>query len=118
MVWPPFRWFGAATAERGPKRAMLRQVRRIPRAAGVLGWALGAAALHAAVPFQLSRLGGRARRPARPAAAARSAGLVTVAAGAALVAWAFAAHSAAAPQGWELESGPRRGTCCGRAPTG
>jgi protein-S-isoprenylcysteine O-methyltransferase Ste14 len=72
---------------------------------GVLGWALGAAALHAAVHFQLSRLGGRAGRPGRPARAARPVGLVTVAAGVALMVWAFAAHSAAAPQGWELESG-------------
>ncbi|SRR5216683_2366491 len=80
-------------------------MKRVPRAAGVLGWALGATALHAAVPFQLSRLGGRAGRPGRSTPAARHAGVVTVAAGAALMAWAFAAHSAAAPQGWELESG-------------
>src|SRR6266851_296610 len=80
-------------------------MKRVPRAAGVLGWALGATALHAAVPFQLSRLGGRAGRPGRSTPAARHAGVVTVAAGAALMAWALAAHSAAAPQGWELESG-------------
>jgi hypothetical protein len=35
----------------------------------------------------------------------RSAGLVTVAAGAALMAWALAAHCEAAPQGWALEAG-------------
>src|SRR5215470_7801962 len=67
-----------------------RQVTRIPRPAGVLVWTAGAVALHAGVPFQLSRLGGPAR-PASPAPAVRAAGLVTVAAGGALMAWAFAA---------------------------
>jgi protein-S-isoprenylcysteine O-methyltransferase Ste14 len=71
---------------------------------GVLVWTLGAVALHAAVPYQLSRPGGRAR-PASPAPAVRGAGLVTVAAGGALMAWAFAAHYQQAPQGWPLESG-------------
>jgi len=35
----------------------------------------------------------------------RGAGLVTVAAGAGLMAWALAAHYQAAPRGWALESG-------------
>ena len=70
----------------------------------MLAWTLGTVALHAAVPFQLSRLGAPAR-PASPAPAVRSAGLVTVAAGGALMAWAFAAHYQQAPQGWPLESG-------------
>ena len=78
---------------------------RVPRAAGAVGFALGAAALHGAVPFQLSRLGGRAGRPAAPVPAARGAGLVAVAAGGALMAWAFAAHGGAAPRGWDTESG-------------
>jgi len=70
----------------------------------VLVWTLGAVAMHAVVPFELSGLGGRTRPPAsRPAA--RGAGLVTVAAGAGLMAWALAAHGTAAPQGWALESG-------------
>jgi protein-S-isoprenylcysteine O-methyltransferase Ste14 len=76
----------------------------MPRPVGVLAWTLGAGALHAAVPFQLSRPGGRAR-PASTAPAVRGAGLVTVAAGGALMAWAFAAHYQQAPQGWPLESG-------------
>jgi protein-S-isoprenylcysteine O-methyltransferase Ste14 len=83
---------------------MLGQVTRIPRRAGALGWALGAVALHAAVPFQLARFGGRAR-PAAVAPAVRGAGLVTVATGGALMAWAFAAHYRQAPEGWPLESG-------------
>lgn len=67
-------------------------------------WTLGAGALHAAVPFQLARLGGRAQRaPASPAV--RSAGLVTVATGGALMGWAFVAHYQQAPQGWPMESG-------------
>jgi len=70
----------------------------------VLVWTVGAVGLHAAVPFQLSRLGGRAG-PAPPAPAVRTAGLVTVAAGGALMAWAFAAHYQQAPRGWPLESG-------------
>ena len=75
----------------------------MPRAVGALAWTVGAVALHAGVPFQLSRLGGQAERGMRTPSA-RPAGLVTVAAGAALMGWAFAAHYAAAPQGWELES--------------
>jgi len=52
---------------------------------GVLVWTAGAVGLHAAVPFQLSRLG-RPARPAPPAPAVRGAGLVTVAAGGTLMA--------------------------------
>jgi hypothetical protein len=60
--------------------------------------------MHAAVPFQLARLGGRTR-PASAAPVVRGTGLVMVAAGGALMAWAFAAHYRQAPQGWRLESG-------------
>jgi len=76
----------------------------MPRTAGVLFWAAGAVATHAVVPFELSRLGGGARPqgPAEPAA--RVAGLLTVAAGAALMTWAMAAHYRAAPRGWALGS--------------
>ena len=70
---------------------------------GALVWTLGAAGLYAVVPFQLSRLG-RARPVSAPPAV-RGAGLVTVAAGGALMAWAFAAHYQEAPQGWPLEPG-------------
>jgi protein-S-isoprenylcysteine O-methyltransferase Ste14 len=66
-------------------------------------------ALHAIVPFELSRLGNRAGRPRRTAPATRSAGLATVAAGAALMGWAFAAHYRAAAEGWALESQPTPG---------
>ena len=48
----------------------------------------------------------------------RSTGLVMVAAGAALMAWALAAHWEAAPQGWALESGLTPRTCCGAARIG
>ena len=76
----------------------------MPRTAGVLVWTAGAVATHAVVPFELSRLGGP-DRPCGPAAsAARGAGLLTVAAGAALMAWALAAHYQAAPRGWALDS--------------
>jgi len=84
---------------------MLCYVKPMPRPAGVLVWTVGAVALHAVVPFELSRLGDRAGRPARRPPAVRGAGLVTVAAGAGLMAWALAAHCEAAPQGWALESG-------------
>jgi phospholipid methyltransferase len=84
---------------------MLCWVRRMPRPAGVLVWMAGAVAMHAVVPFELSRLDDRARRPARRFPAMRGAGLVTVAAGAGLMAWALAAHYQAAPRGWALESG-------------
>jgi protein-S-isoprenylcysteine O-methyltransferase Ste14 len=77
----------------------------MPRPAGVLVWMAGAVAMHAVVPFELSRLDDRARRPARRFPAMRGAGLVTVAAGAGLMAWALAAHYQAAPRGWALESG-------------
>jgi hypothetical protein len=70
---------------------MLWYVKRMPRAAGVTVWALGTVAMHAVVPFELSRLGRRAGRPGRTAPAVRGAGLLTVAGGAALMAWTFAA---------------------------
>ena len=76
----------------------------MPRTAGVLVWTAGAVATHAVVPFELSRLGGP-DRPCGPAAsAARGAGLLAVAAGAALMACALAAHYQAAPRGWALDS--------------
>jgi hypothetical protein len=85
---------------------MISCMKRIPRAAGLLGWTLGAVALHAAVPFQLSRLGRRAGLPARTTPGVRSVGLLTVAAGASLMAWAFAAQYQAAPRGWAMQSPP------------
>src|SRR6476660_2496998 len=84
---------------------MLCFVRRVPRPTGVFVWTAGAVAMHAVVPFELSRLGDRAGRPGRRPLVMRGAGLVTVAAGAGLMAWALAAHYQAAPRGWALESG-------------
>ena len=84
---------------------MLRDIKRVPRSAGVLVWTAGAIAMYAVVPYELSRLGARAR-PQRSAAppAARAAGLLTVAAGAAIMGWALSAHYQAAPRGWALDS--------------
>jgi protein-S-isoprenylcysteine O-methyltransferase Ste14 len=76
----------------------------MPRTAGVIIWTAGAVATHAAVPFELSRLGDRARPQGPAASAARGAGLLTVAAGAALMTWAMATHYQAAPRGWTLDS--------------
>jgi protein-S-isoprenylcysteine O-methyltransferase Ste14 len=84
---------------------MLRHVKRMPRTAGVLVWTAGAVAMHAVVPFELSQLGGPARPQGPAASAARSAGLLTVGMGAALMTWALAAHYQAAPRGWALDSG-------------
>ena len=81
----------------------------------MLVWTVGAVGLHAAVPVQLSRLGGRAR-PAPTAPAVRTAELVTVAAGGALMAWALAAHYQQAPRGWPLESGLVPGYLLRRGP--
>lgn len=64
---------------------------------------LGEVALHAVVPFELSRRRDRVEGRGRSLPAARSAGLLMVAAGATLMAWAFATHYAAAPRGWTLE---------------
>ena len=81
-----------------------RWVTRMPRPVGALVWTLGAVVLHAAVPFWLSRQGSQAR-PASTSLAVRTAGLVTVAAGGTLMAWAFAAHYREAPRGWPVEVG-------------
>lgn len=75
---------------------------RVPRAGGILVVTLGAAAMHALVPYELWRLDGRVR--GRRKAPRRGVGLLVVAAGAALVTWAMAAHYEAAPRGWALES--------------
>jgi protein-S-isoprenylcysteine O-methyltransferase Ste14 len=79
-------------------------VKRVPRTAGVIVWTAGAVATYAVVPFELSRLGGQARTQGPAASAARGAGLLTVTAGAALMAWAMATHYQAAPRGWALDS--------------
>ena len=78
---------------------------------------LGAVAMHAVLPFELSRLRGRLGRSGRTRPAIRSAGLLTVAAGAALVAWAVAAHYEAAPRGWALQPPPTPGHLLRRAPS-
>ena len=91
---------------------MLCYVKRMPRPAGVLVWTAGAVALHAVVPFELSRLDDRADRPARRPAAVRGAGLVTVAAGAGLMAWALAAHCHAARELRLLLNDPQVGSRC------
>jgi len=96
--------------------AILGYVKRIPRAAAVLALTLGAVALHAALPSELSRLGGRVGRSRRTSPAVRGAGLLTVAAGAALMAWAVAAHYEAAPRGWALQPPPTPGHVLRRAP--
>jgi len=83
---------------------MLRRMKRMPRTVGVLVWAAGAAALHGVVPFELSRLGDRAEAPRPGSFAAREAGLLVVAAGAALMTSAMAAHYQAAPRGWTVNS--------------
>src|SRR5262249_28939502 len=79
-------------------RAMLGHVKRVPRPAGMLAWTLGAVAMYALVPFELSRLGGRPGLPAGGPRAIRGAGLATVTAGTGLMAWAIATHGAAAPR--------------------
>src|SRR5215475_13713421 len=63
--------------------------------------------LHVHTPSSRTSCRASATRPGRndrPRLAAGSAGLLTVAAGAALMTWALAAHYQAAPQGWALDS--------------
>lgn len=59
-------------------------------------------ALHAVVPNELSKLGNRTKRTRRVPLITRSGGLLAVATGAALIAWAIRTHYQAAPRGWEL----------------
>ena len=94
---------GSAAADAG-RTVILLNVKRMPRAAGTLVWMLGAVAMHGVIPLELSRLGDRVEPSGRTRPAVRSAGLLVVAAGASLIAWAFAAHYEAAPRGWALDS--------------
>src|SRR5215470_19285273 len=55
--------------------AILGCVKRIPRAAAMLVLTLEVVALHAALPFELSRLGGRMGRSGKTRPAVRAAGL-------------------------------------------
>ena len=96
--------------------AILGCVKRMPRAAAVLVLTLGAVAMHAVLPFELSRLGGRVGRSGRTRPAVRGAGLLTVAAGAALMVWAVAAHYEAAPRGWALQPPPTPAHLLRKAP--
>jgi protein-S-isoprenylcysteine O-methyltransferase Ste14 len=100
----------------GPGCAILSEVKRMSRAAGVVVWTFGAVAMHVVVPFELSRLGDRAGRPGRRRPAVVGAGLLTVAAGGTLMAWAFAAHYQQAPRGWPLGSGLTPGYLLRRGP--
>jgi protein-S-isoprenylcysteine O-methyltransferase Ste14 len=78
------------------------RVKRIPRAAAVLVWMSGAVAMHALVPFELSRLDRRTQRQPATPLVVRGSGLLAVVAGASLMAWALAAHHKAAPRGWAV----------------
>jgi protein-S-isoprenylcysteine O-methyltransferase Ste14 len=82
------------------------KVERVPRAAGLLIWTLGAVAMYGLVPHELSRLGERVGPPRKKPLGMRSAGLVIVAIGASLMAWAFAAHYKGAPRGWAVHLRP------------
>jgi protein-S-isoprenylcysteine O-methyltransferase Ste14 len=62
--------------------------------------------MHAIVPLELSRVGDRVELHRRTRPISRTAGLLTVASGTALMACALAAHYEAAPRGWTLESRP------------
>jgi protein-S-isoprenylcysteine O-methyltransferase Ste14 len=59
-------------------------------------------AVHALVPYGLSRLDRRAPRQPAPPPVVRATGLLAVMAGAGLIAWALAAHYEAAPRGWAV----------------
>ncbi|HKA49334.1 MAG TPA: isoprenylcysteine carboxylmethyltransferase family protein [Candidatus Dormibacteraeota bacterium] len=88
----------------------------MPRAIGMLVWTLGAVAMHAVVPFELSRLGDRVARKERTNPVVRGIGLSTVGAGATVMLWALAAHHDAAPRGWLLQSRPTPKQLLRRAP--
>ena len=66
-------------------------------------WTAGTVLFYADLPLELSRVGNRAGMKRRRNVALRGAGLLTVAAGGALMAWAMAAHYQAVPKGWALE---------------
>jgi hypothetical protein len=99
-------------------RAMPGRMKRVPRLPGLCAWTLGAVAMHAIVPFELSRLGDRAGRPPGGSGAVRGSGLVMVAAGAGLMAWALAATARRRRGGGRWKLRWRRRTCCGAARTG
>jgi protein-S-isoprenylcysteine O-methyltransferase Ste14 len=62
--------------------------------------------MYGLVPHELSRLGERAGSPRKKRPRMRGVGLVIVAMGASLMAWAFAAHYKGAPQGWAVQFRP------------
>jgi len=95
---------------------ILSDVKRMPRVVGMLVWILGAVAMHAVVPFELSRLGDRVARQKRTNPIVRGIGLLTVGAGAMLMLWALAAHYEAAPGGWLVQSRPTPRLLLRRAP--
>ena len=80
-------------------------MRRMSRRAGTIVFAAQLAAVHVAVPLELSRAGPRhgwrVRRPGR----ANLSGLFPLAAGAAVLGWAVAQHYASAEEGWGVEPG-------------
>src|SRR5918996_2196096 len=80
--------------------------RRLPRWAGLIVWPVQLGTIHLAVPLELSRHGRRHgwRNGGGRPSATNLVGLVPLAAGAALVAWALAEHYAAAPdKSWAIK---------------
>ena len=76
-------------------------MRRVPRLIGAVVWGMGLLGAHILLPSELSRVA-----PGRSTSIVRAAGLLFVAGGGALVAWAFSTHVASAPQGWSIEPRP------------
>jgi protein-S-isoprenylcysteine O-methyltransferase Ste14 len=75
--------------------------RRLPRAAGLVIQAVAYPAFFVGVPLSLSEKGERHGWSAGRPGAANLAGLVPLAAGTSLLAWAMSSHYRAAPRGWE-----------------
>ena len=78
----------------------------MPRSAGAVLWGLGHLALHGLLPFELSRRPNRVAGAGLDRVAERVAGLLAVAGGGGLIAWAIATHLASAPRGWALPPKP------------
>lgn len=80
--------------------------RRIPRWMGPVLWLVFGSLFHGALPWGLSRMGTRRGWTVDSPGAANMAGLILVAAGAVLLAWALALHYRSAPEGWPLRMRP------------
>ncbi len=86
---------------------------RVPRRMGPILWFVFGSAFYIALPWAVSRIGPRHGWQAEMPGVANLAGLVLIAAGVSILAWALVLHYRSALEGWPLRFRPSYLLTCG-----